>query len=222
MAPVSSGVPSDSDGSNSSFDSEDSGLAHGVLNRSVSQVIDRNRIADLLEQGRLANVVLHDVGLANGVPLNQESITQKMKGLLDLIIQQKDSENLLEAIYNYFMTAEPYFFKGVELKENGLKIFFKNQLIITRCENAKDQSGNTYIKDGKGAKFLATIGSIILKKINLEDTSSEEDSIVNSLQECVEGFEDMRLVKQTEQFLEQPHPTAVVPLLQNLSNIVSL
>jgi len=60
-------IPLDSSdsGSESDVSSEDSGSAHGLLNRgNVSQVIDRNRIADLLEQGRLDTVALHDVGVA--------------------------------------------------------------------------------------------------------------------------------------------------------------
>ena len=156
--------------------------------------------------------------LAQGVGYTKEQITQitqKMKALLELIIQKKDGENLSEVIYNNFMNTEPRLFVGKKLTEQGLEDFFKNPEMIKCCKNAQNSSGILYIKDGKGAKFLATIGSIILKKINLEDTSSEEDSIVNSLQEWVEGLEDMRLV-------EQPHPTSVVPLLQNLSNILSL
>ena len=138
-----------------------------------------------------------------------------MRELLELIIQKKDSENLLEVIYNYFMTAEPRFFKGVELNENGLENFFKNQIIIARCESLKDPSGNTYIKDGKGKKFLETIGLIILSKIKSEDISLE-NGIVNSLKECVRGLEDMRLVSQSR-------PTSAATLVTRVrTNILSL
>ena len=148
--------------------------------------------------------------------MNQDQITQKMRELLELIIQKKDSEDLLDNIYNYFTISEPYFFRGQNLTEQGVKDFFKNQIIIARCESVKDPSGNTYIKDGKGAEFLATIGSIILSKIKFEDTFLEEDSIVNSLKECVKGLEDMRLVSQ-------PLPTSAAILVTKVkTNILSL
>jgi len=212
-------IPLDSSdsGSESDVSSDDSSSAVWLLDRgNASQDIDRNRIAYLLRQGRLATVALRDAGVANAVYLNQDQITQKMRELLELIIQKKDSEDLLDNIYNYFTISEPYFFRGQNLTEQGVKDFFKNQIIIARCENAKDPSGNTYIKDGKGAEFLATIGSIILSKIKLEDISSKkEDGIVNSLKECVRGLEDMRLVSQ-------PRPTSAVNLAGVKKNIVSL
>ena len=138
-----------------------------------------------------------------------------MKALLELIIQKKDGENLSEVIYNNFMMTEPRLFVGEELTEQGLEDFFKNPEMIKCCKNAQNSSGIPYIEDNKSAEFLETIGLIILANINYEDTSLIEDSIKLSLTQCVEELKDMRLV-------EQPHPTSVVPLLQNLSNILSL
>ena len=156
--------------------------------------------------------------LAQGVGYTKEQITQitqKMKALLELIIQKKDGENLSEVIYNNFMITEPRLFVGKKLTKQGLEDFFKNPEMIKCCKNAQNSSGILYIKDNKSAEFLETIGLIILAKINYEETSLVEDSIKLSLTQCVEELKDMRLV-------EQPHPTSVVPLLQNLSKILSL
>ena len=90
-----------------------------------------------------------------------------------------------------------------------------NTVVLEPQFNAQNSSGILYIKDNKSAEFLETIGLIILAKINHEETSLIEDSTKLSLTQCVEELKDMRLV-------EQPHPTSVVPLLQNLSNILSL